>query len=67
MKEFANATKPIYDVNKKGRDKDVSFTRALEISSNVGISSLVYDIYGENTKKEDNLQKICNSIFRIKN
>lgn len=63
MKEFANATKPIYDVNKKGRDKDVSLTRALEISSNVGISSLVYDIYGENARKREQFAKDLQQYF----
>ena len=66
MKEFPNASKPIYDVNKKGRDKDVSLTRAMEISSNVGISSLVYDYYGQNYKSREQFAKDLQEYFPYK-
>ena len=58
MKEFSGASKPIYDVNKKGPDREVSFARAMEISSNVGISALVYDNYfGKRSQFSSDLQK----------
>lgn len=63
MKQFPNATKPIYDVNKKGRDIDVSLTRAMEISSNVGISSLVYDYYGASIKSRERFAKDLQEYF----
>ncbi len=66
MKEFPNATKPIYDVNKKGRDKDVSFARAMEISSNVGISSLVYEHYGHNINSREQFAKDLQKYFLYK-
>lgn len=44
VKHFPNTTKDITDVG-KAPNADISFCRALEISSNVGISSLVYDLY----------------------
>lgn len=45
-KHYPKTIKDIRDVGKVDHG-DVSFTRALELSSNVGISSLVYDLYGQ--------------------
>ncbi|MBR1774058.1 MAG: transpeptidase family protein [Bacteroidales bacterium] len=63
MKEFAGATRPIYDVNKRGRDNDVSLTRAMEISSNVGISDLVYKYYGQNVKTREQFAEDLQRYF----
>ncbi|MBO6117558.1 MAG: transpeptidase family protein [Bacteroidales bacterium] len=66
MKEFAGASKPIYDVNKKGPDKQVSLTRAMEISSNVGISALVYDYYGHSSKQRQQFAEDLQKYFDYK-
>lgn len=59
VKHFPGSVKPIEDVGKVNKG-NVSFERALEISSNVGISQLVYDHYGTPAKrkqfKEDLMQ-----------
>ncbi len=47
VKSFPGSEKPIRDVGETNHGL-VSFARALEMSSNVGISQLVYDIYGKN-------------------
>lgn len=50
-KHYPNTIKDIRDVGKVDHG-NVSFTRALELSSNVGISSLVYNLYGkDNTSR----------------
>ena len=54
-KHYPNTIKDIKDVGKVNHG-DVSFTRALEMSSNVGISSLVYDIYCKNYRKRSQLR-----------
>jgi cell division protein FtsI (penicillin-binding protein 3) len=51
VKHFPGNAKPIEDVGKVNRG-NVSFERALEISSNVGISQLVFDHYGSATKRK---------------
>ncbi|MBQ7984258.1 MAG: transpeptidase family protein [Bacteroidales bacterium] len=63
MKTFPGATKPIYDVNKKGPDKEVSLARAIEISSNVGISALVYNYYGSNSNTRQQFAKDLQKYF----
>ncbi|MBO7277097.1 MAG: transpeptidase family protein [Bacteroidales bacterium] len=59
VKHFPGSAKPVEDVGKVNRG-NVTFERALEISSNVGISQLVYDHYGSAAKrkmfKEDLMQ-----------
>jgi cell division protein FtsI (penicillin-binding protein 3) len=59
VKHFPGSVKPIEDVGKVNKG-NVSFERALEITSNVGISQLVYDHYGTPAKrkqfKEDLMQ-----------
>lgn len=61
-KHYPNTIKDIRDVGKVNHG-DVSFTRALEMSSNVGISSLVYDIYCKNYKKRSQLRKDLSQYF----
>lgn len=51
VKHFPGNSKPIEDVGKINRG-NVSFERALEISSNVGISQLVFDYYGTGAKRK---------------
>jgi cell division protein FtsI (penicillin-binding protein 3) len=51
VKHFPGNAKPIEDVGKVNRG-NVSFERALEISSNVGISQLVFDHYGSVAKRK---------------
>lgn len=54
-KHYPNTIKDIKDVGKVNHG-DVSFTRALEMSSNVGISSLIYDIYCKGYSKRSQLR-----------
>ncbi len=51
VKHFPGNAKPIEDVGKVNKG-NVSFERALEISSNVGISQLVYNHYGSAEKRK---------------
>lgn len=51
VKHFPGNEKPIRDVGNVNRG-NVSFERALEISSNVGISQLVFDHYGSAAKRK---------------
>ncbi len=51
VKHFSGNAKPIEDVGKVDRG-NVSFERALEISSNVGISQLVFNHYGSAAKRK---------------
>lgn len=66
MKEFQGASKPIYDVNKKGPDKQVSLARSLEISSNVAISSLVYDLFGQDIHSRQQFARELQEYFPYK-
>lgn len=66
MKEYPGATKPIYDVNKKGFDGEKSFARAMEISSNVGLSFAAYQFYGDNRQTRKQFQADLKNYFLYK-
>ncbi len=61
-KLFPGNIKPIEDVGKVNRG-NVTFERALEISSNVGISQLVYDVYGATAAKRKKFQEDLMQYF----
>lgn len=63
MKEFAGSNKPIKDVNKNGYAGDVSLARAMEISSNVGISAEVYNHYGQTSATREQFSKDLQQYF----
>lgn len=50
MRKFEGSTLPIYDVGKSEYGGEISFNRAIEISSNVGISYLTFRSYGKDRK-----------------
>lgn len=62
VKHFPNTIKDIKDVGKV-RHGDVSFRRALEMSSNVGISSLIYDLYCKDRSKRPLLREDLMQYF----
>ncbi|MDO5759606.1 MAG: penicillin-binding protein [Bacteroidota bacterium] len=62
VKHFPNTIKDIKDVGKV-RHGDVSFRRALEMSSNVGISSLIYDLYCKDRTKRPMLREDLMQYF----
>lgn len=62
VKHFPNTIKDIKDVGKV-RHGDVSFRRALEMSSNVGISSLIYDLYCKDRSKRASLREDLMQYF----
>lgn len=66
LKVYPLATKPIKDVNKKGYAGDVSFARAMEISSNVGISAEAFNHYGQNNKSREQFAKDLQQYFFYK-
>ncbi len=59
---FPNTIKDIKDVGKVNHG-DVSFRRALEMSSNVGISSLIYDLYCKDRTKRSKLREDLMQYF----
>ncbi len=61
-KHYPNTIKDIKDVSKVNHG-DVSFTRAMEMSSNVGISSLVYDLYCRDPRKRSRLREDLSEYF----
>lgn len=63
VKYFNGSEKPIRDVGEVNRGL-VSFERALEISSNVGISQLVYNIYGRSDRRKE-FRKDLMEYFRF--
>ncbi len=63
MKEFVGSNKPIKDVNKNGYAGDVSLARAIEISSNVGISAEVYNHYGQTVHTREQFAKDLQQYF----
>ena len=63
VKDFPGSEKPIKDVGETNHGL-ISFARALEISSNVGVSQLVYDKYGQSSNRE-NFRKDLSEYFRF--
>lgn len=61
-KLFPGNEKPIKDVGEINRG-NISFERALEISSNVGISQLVFDVYGATAAKRKKFQEDLMQYF----
>ena len=65
IRKFPNVEKAIRDVGNVDHG-NVSFTRALELSSNVGISSIVYDFYGKNNETRTKFINDLHEYFMYK-
>ncbi|MBR1769653.1 MAG: transpeptidase family protein [Bacteroidales bacterium] len=62
VKHFPNTIKDIRDVG-HAPNNNVSFRRALEVSSNVGISSLIYDLYCKDKSMRSHLREDLKEYF----